>query len=107
MKTILLILTLILTFSVSAQSFTDTTSAGDELIKFEQKFSSGKTVLVIGTIISITGGLIVMQPVIITGLCIALIGEVYSWDSHKHIRRAGKILNKINNKKFIINEKTP
>ena len=107
MKTLLILFTLLFTFSVSAQSFTDTTSAGDELIKFEQKFSSGKTVLVIGTIIAITGGLIVMQPVIISGMCIALIGEVYSWDSHKHIRRAGKILNKINNKKFIINEKTP
>ena len=107
MKKLLLLITLLFTFSVSAQSLTDTTSAGDELIKFEQKFAAGKTVLVIGTVISITGGLIVMQPVIISGMCIALIGEVYSWDSHKHIRRAGKILNKIDNRKFIINEKTP
>lgn len=107
MKKLLLLITLLFTFSVSAQSFTDTTSAGDELIKFEKQYSNGKTILVLGTAIGVTGSLIALPPVIITGLCIALIGEVYSWDSHKHIRRAGKILNKIDNRKFIINEKTP
>ena len=104
MKTILLILTLILTFNLAAQSTSDTTSVGDELIKFEQKYSSGKTLLVLGTAIGVTGSLIALPPVMIVGGVIALFGEVYSWDSHKHIRRAGKILNKIDNRKFILNE---
>ena len=104
MKTILLILTLILTFNIAAQSTSDTTSVGDELIKFEKQYSSGKTLLVLGTAIGVTGSLIALPPVMIVGGVIALFGEVYSWDSHKHIRRAGKILNKIDNRKFIINE---
>lgn len=103
MKTILLILTLILTFGLSAQTTTDTTSAGDELIKFERKFSNGKTIAVLGTAIAITGSIIYLPPVIIIGGTIAIIGEVYSWDSHKHIRRAGIILNKMDNRKYIIN----
>lgn len=104
MKTILLILTLILTFNIAAQSTSDTTSVGDELIKFEKQYSSGKTLLVLGTAIGVTGSLIALPPVMIVGGVIALFGEVYSWDSHKHIRRAGKILNKIDNRKFILNE---
>ena len=104
MKTILLILTLILTFNLAAQSTSDTTSVGDELIKFEKQYSSGKTLLVLGTAIGVTGSLIALPPVMIVGGVIALFGEVYSWDSHKHIRRAGKILNKIDNRKFILNE---
>jgi hypothetical protein len=104
MKTILLILTLILTFGLSAQTTPDTTSAGDELIKFEKKYSTGKIIVVLGTSISVTGSLIALPPVAIVGGVIALIGEVYSWDSHKHIRRAGKILNKIDGRKFILKE---
>ena len=104
MKTLLILFTLLFTFSVSAQSFTDTTSVGDELIKFEKQYSSGKTLLVLGTAIGVTGSLIALPPVMIVGGVIALFGEVYSWDSHKHIRRAGKILNKIDNRKFILNE---
>ena len=103
MKTLLILFTLLFTFSVSAQS-SDTTSVGDELIKFEKQYSSGKTLLVLGTAIGVTGSLIALPPVMIVGGVIALFGEVYSWDSHKHIRRAGKILNKIDNRKFILNE---
>ncbi len=104
MKTILLILSLIITFSVSAQSTTDTTSVGDELIRFEKQYSTGKTLVLLGTAIAVTGALIAIPPVSVAGLCVSLIGEVYSWDSHKHIRRAGKILNQIDNRKFILNE---
>jgi hypothetical protein len=103
MKTILLILTLILTFNIAAQSKSDTTSVGDELIKFEKQYSSGKTLLVLGTAIGVTGSLIALPPVMIVGGVIALFGEVYSWDSHKHIRRAGTILNKMDNRKYVIN----
>lgn len=103
MKTILLLLALLITQFLSAQS-TDTTSVGEELIKFEKQYSNGKTLAVFGTAIAVTGALIAIPPVSVAGLCVALIGEVYSWDSHKHIRRAGKILNQIDNRKFILNE---
>ncbi len=86
-----------LVLSIGAFSQTsDTTSVGDEFIKFERQFSNGKTLVLVGAAIVIAGSAIVATPVIITGAVVILIGEAIASDSFKHIRFAGLLMNKNN-----------
>jgi len=92
MKTILTLLMLFLSIGAFSQT-SDTTSVGDEFIKFERQFSNGKTVMLVGVTLVVAGSAIVATPVIITGSIAILIGEVIASDSFKHIRFAGILMN--------------
>lgn len=94
MKIILTLLMLIASISAFSQTSTsDTTSVGDEMIRFERQYSNGRVISMAGSIIAIAGASIVATPVIITGGVIMLIGEFIAADSHKHMRIAGLLMN--------------
>ena len=93
MKIILTLLMLVLSISAFSQTTSDTTSVGDEMIRFERQYSNGRVIAMAGTIIAIGGACVVATPVIITGAAIMFIGEFIVAHSHKHIRTAGLLMN--------------
>ena len=94
MKIILTLLMLVASISSFSQTSTsDTTSVGDEMIRFERQYSNGRVIAMAGTIFAIAGASIVATPVIIAGGVIMVIGEFIAADSHKHMRTAGLLMN--------------
>lgn len=93
MKIILTLLMLVLSIGAFSQTTSDTTSVGDEMIRFERQYSNGRVIAMAGTIIAIGGACVVATPVIITGAAIMFIGEFIVAHSHKHIRTAGLLMN--------------
>ena len=98
MNKILTLFMLVLSFGISAQSTetSDTTSVGNQLIKFERQYSNGVGIGLAGTIIVIAGSSIVATPIIIAGGVVMILGEIIKIDSHKYIRFAGLLMNKNN-----------
>ena len=93
MKIILTLLMLVLSIGAFSQTTSDTTSVGDEMIRFERQYSNGRVIAMAGTIFAIAGASIVATPVIIAGGVIMVIGEFIAADSHKHMRIAGLLMN--------------
>jgi hypothetical protein len=93
MKIILTLLMFVASITAFSQT-SDTTSVGDEMIRFERQYSNGRTIAIAGTIFAIAGASTAAIPVIIAGGVIMLIGELIAADSHKHMRIAGLLMNK-------------
>jgi len=96
MKIILTLLMFVASITAFSQTSTesDTTSVGDEMIRFERQYSNGRTIALAGTIFAIAGASTLVTPVIIAGGVIMVIGELIAADSHKHMRIAGLLMNK-------------
>jgi ABC-type phosphate transport system permease subunit len=92
--TLLMFVTSITAFSQTSTSESDTTSVGDEMIRFERQYSNGRTIAMAGTIFVIAGASTLATPVIIAGGVIMFIGDFIAADSHKHMRIAGLLMNK-------------
>jgi hypothetical protein len=92
--TLLMFVASITAFSQTSTSESDTTSVGDEMIRFERQYSNGRTIALAGTIFAIAGASTLVTPVIIAGGVIMVIGELIAADSHKHMRIAGLLMNK-------------
>ena len=91
--TLLMFVASITAFSQTSTSESDTTSVGDEMIRFERQYSNGRVIAMAGTIFAIVGACTLATPVIIAGGVIMVIGEFIAADSHKHMRIAGLLMN--------------
>ena len=97
MKTMLTILMILLSVGAFSQTQTDTTSVGDQLIKFEKQHANGVMLTFAGSISMVVGVVVVAAPPIgILGGVMLLAGEVIALDSHRHIRNAGLLMNQNN-----------
>jgi|LauGreDrversion4_2_1035121.scaffolds.fasta_scaffold277298_1 hypothetical protein len=97
MKTILTILMILLSVGAFSQTQTDTTSVGDQLIKFEKQHANGVMLTFAGSISMVVGVAVVTAPPIgILGGVMLLAGQVILLDSHRHLRTAGLLMNQNN-----------
>lgn len=78
----------------SQTSTSDTTSVGDEMIRFERKHGNGNILVFAGTITVVVGASVVATPIMVAGAIMLAIGEIISLDSYRHIRMAGLLMNK-------------
>jgi hypothetical protein len=96
MKTILTILMILLSVGAFSQTQTDTTSVGDQLIKFEKQHANGVMLTFAGSISMVVGVAVVAPPIGILGGVMLLAGQVILLDSHRHLRTAGLLMNQNN-----------
>ena len=94
MKIILTLLMLIASITAFSQTSTsDTTSVGDQLIRFERQHGNGNILAFAGTVTVVVGASVVATPIMVAGTIMLVIGEIISLDSYRHIRMAGLLMN--------------
>lgn len=87
---------ILLSVGAFSQTQTDTTSVGDQLIKFEKQHANGVMLTFAGSISMVVGVAVVAPPIGILGGVMLLAGQVILLDSHRHLRTAGLLMNQNN-----------